>query len=171
MKPHTSLFSTEYKDKTLGDFTRRILLFVGSLISLNIAWFGIGFSLPLLVLKLHKYAILVLKRSRRNQCGNFDLSLEKFSLNNNVNAVVLGQIYRSTLSSFLRIGEQYLSSCFVHQKVLSLNSSEWWQHWPIHPPQNYCIPSGICQAFVMQLLGSCQASLVSLEWSMRDDKN
>ena len=66
---------------------------------------------------------------------------KKFSLNNNVNAVVLGQIYRSMLSSFLRIGEQYLPPCFACRKILSLNSSEWWQHWPIHPPQNYRIPS------------------------------
>ena len=23
----------------------------------------------------------------------------------------------------------------------TISSSEWWQHWPIHPPQNYRIPS------------------------------
>ena len=75
---------------------------------------------------------------------------KKFSLNNNVNAVVLGQIYLSMLSSFLRIGEQYLPTCEAWRKILSLNSSEWWQHWPIHPPQNYRIPSWITLiSFVM----------------------
>ena len=27
------------------------------------------------------------------------------------------------------------------QQVLCLNSSEWWEYWPIHPPQNCCITS------------------------------
>ena len=39
----------------------------------------------------------------------------------------------------IRIGEQYLPRCFACWKILFRNSSEWWQHWPIHPPQNYCI--------------------------------
>ena len=80
---------------------------------------------------------------------------KKFSLNNNVNAVVLGQIYRSMLSSFLRIGEQYLPPCFARRKILSLNSSEWWQHWLIHPPQNYRIPSISTKTLKMswQILG------------------
>ena len=76
-----------------------------------------------LMAKMH-YCNFAIKGVKKNQCRNFDLNLEKVSLNNNVNAVVLGQMYRSMLSSFLRIGEQYLPPCFARQKVLSLNSSE-----------------------------------------------
>ena len=31
--------------------------------------------------------------------------------------------------------------------TLSLNSSEWWQHWTIHPPKNYRIPSFLTPSF------------------------
>ena len=88
---------------------------------------------------------------------------KKFSLNNNVNAIGLGQMYRSMLSLLLRIGEQYLSLCFARPKVLSLNSSEWWKHWPIHPPQNYRIPS-------MSSKGKCldTVSDIYLIWPFKD---
>ena len=64
---------------------------------------------------------------------------KKFSLNNNVNAVVLGRMYRSMLSSFWGIEGQYLPTCEARRKVLLPNSEEWWQHWPIYLTQNYRI--------------------------------
>ena len=62
---------------------------------------------------------------------------------NNENTVVLGRIYRSILSSCLGIEGQYGPPPSLRsggQPVLRLNSSAWWQYWPIHPPQNYSIP-------------------------------
>ena len=43
---------------------------------------------------------------------------KKFSLNNNVNAVVLGRMYRSMLSPSLRIGEQYCPSIHIDRYIL-----------------------------------------------------
>mgnify|MGYP006975743749 CR=1 FL=1 len=62
---------------------------------------------------------------------------------NNENTVVLGRMYRSILSSCLGIEGQYGPPPSLRsggQPVLRLNSSAWWQYWPIHPPQNYSIP-------------------------------
>ena len=55
------------------------------------------------------------------------------------NAVVLGRMYRSMLSSFWGIEGQYLPTCEARRKVLLPNSEEWWQHWPIYLTQNYRI--------------------------------
>ena len=39
------------------------------------------------------------------------------------------------------------------QPVLTLNSSEWWQYWPIHPPQNSSIPPVLqASCFVVRIL-------------------
>ena len=68
----------------------------------------------------------------------------RFSLDNNVITVGLGQIYRWILSSFLRIKVQYWPPPSLRsggQPILHLNSSEWRQYSPIHPPQTYRIPS------------------------------
>ena len=71
----------------------------------------------------------------------------RFSLNNNVITVGLGRMYRWILSSFLRIKVQYWPPPSLRsggQPVLHLNSSEWRQYSPIHPPQTYRIPSMLC---------------------------
>ena len=39
------------------------------------------------------------------------------------------------------------------QPVLTLNSSEWWQYWPKHPPQNSSIPPVLqASCFVVRIL-------------------
>ena len=54
-------------------------------------WFGIGFFMTPSVVKIPEMGYLILKGSSKNQCGNFDLILEKvFTLKGNNN--VLGQI-------------------------------------------------------------------------------
>ena len=45
-------------------------------------------------------------------------------------------VFKKFLINFLSA-----SRVFAPQKVLPTNSSEWWPHSPIHPPQNYRIPS------------------------------
>ena len=44
-------------------------------------------------------------------------------------------------SSGSELGSNTLLRGFAPQKVLPTNSLEWWLHSPIHPPQNYRIPS------------------------------
>ena len=79
-------------------------------------------------------------------CGN---NMGIINAAGETNATVCCKFVIDLLSSFLRFGEKYLRPCFAHRKVLSLNSSEWWQHWPIHPPQNYCIHPIRYQFFVL----------------------
>ena len=58
------------------------------------------------------------------------------------NTVVLGRMYRSILSSCWGIEAQYWLTSGAKRRrrpVLPLNSEAWWQYWPIHPTQNYCI--------------------------------
>ena len=58
------------------------------------------------------------------------------------NTVVLGRMYRSILSSCWGIERQYWLTSGAKRRrrpVLPLNSEAWWQYWPIHPTQNYCI--------------------------------
>ena len=81
--------------------------------------------------------------------------LDKTWYANNENTVVLGRMSRSILSSFLGIEGQYGPPPSLRsgdRPVLPLNSSEWWQYWPRHPPQNYSIPPLLaCQFLVSNM--------------------
>ena len=71
-----------------------------------------------------------------------ELCCQFISWTNWWNTVVLGRMYRSILSSCLGIDAQYWLTSGAKRRrrpVLPLNSEAWWQYWPIHPTQNYCI--------------------------------
>ena len=61
---------------------------------------------------------------------------------NQVNLDWCNTVVLSILSSFWGIEAQYWLTSGAKRRrrpVLPLNSEAWWQYWPIHPTQNYCI--------------------------------
>ena len=61
---------------------------------------------------------------------------------NQVNLDWCNTVVLSILSSFWGIEAQYWLTSGAKRRrrpVLPLNSKAWWQYWPIHPTQNYCI--------------------------------